>query len=76
MTKNQLLLPFKQLVYKHRADSRSINFENFWRHLILTPNIEPKIAKDKRETRSSLEEMGHINTYLKICHRFNLRPFA
>ena len=39
MIKNQVLLPFKQFIYKHRADNPSANFENFWRYF--------KIAKDK-----------------------------
>ena len=33
MIKNQVLLSFKQFIYKHRADSPSVNFENFWRYL-------------------------------------------
>ena len=33
--KNQALLSFKQFIYKHRADSPSVNFENFLRYLML-----------------------------------------
>ena len=47
MIKNQVLLSFKQFIYKHRADSPSANFENFLRYLMLIQKIEFKIAKDK-----------------------------
>ena len=47
MIKNQVLLSFKQFIYKHRADSPSVNFENFLRYLMLIQKIEFKIAKDK-----------------------------
>ena len=57
--KNQALLSFKQFIYTYRADSPSVNFENFLRYLMLIQKIEFKIA---RKTRSSLEEMGHIIT--------------
>ena len=45
--KNQVLLSFKQFIYKHRADSPSVNFENFLRYSTLIQTIEFKIAKDK-----------------------------
>ena len=44
---NQVLLSFKQFIYKHQAESPSANFENFWRYLMLIQNIEFKIATDK-----------------------------
>ena len=47
MIKNQVLLSFKQFIYKHRADRPSVNFENFLRYLMLIHKIEFKIAKDK-----------------------------
>ena len=47
MIKNQVLLLFKQFIYKHRADSPSVNFENFLGYLMLIKKIEFKIAKDK-----------------------------
>ena len=48
MIKNQVLLSFKQFIYKYRADRPSVNFENFLRYLImLIQKIEFKIAKDK-----------------------------
>ena len=47
MSKNQVLLSFKQSIYKHRADKPRVNFENFLRYLMLLQKIEFKIAKDK-----------------------------
>ena len=47
ITKNQVLLSFKQFMYKHWADRPSVNFENFLRYLMLIQKIEYKIAKDK-----------------------------
>ena len=47
MIKNQVLLSFKQFIYKHRAVRPSVNFENFLRYLMLIQKIEFKIAKDK-----------------------------
>ena len=38
MIRNQVFLSFKQFVYKHRADSPSANFKNFWRYLMLIQN--------------------------------------
>ena len=60
MIKNQVLLSLKQFIYKHQADSPSVNFEIFLRYLMLIQKIEFRIAKKQRKTRSSLEEMGHI----------------
>ena len=47
MIKNQVLLSFKQFIYKHQADNPNVNFENFLRYLMLIKKIECKIAKDK-----------------------------
>ena len=47
MIKNQVLLSFKQFIYKHRADRPSVNCENVLRYLMLIQKIEFKIAKDK-----------------------------
>ena len=47
MIKNQVLLSFKQFIYKHRADSPNVNFEKFLRYLMLIQKIESKIPKDK-----------------------------
>ena len=47
MIKNQVLLSFKQFIYKHRVDRSSVNFQNFLRYLMLIQKIEFKIAKDK-----------------------------
>ena len=47
MIKNQVLLSFKQFIYKHRVDRPCVNFENFLRYLMLIQKIEFKIAKDK-----------------------------
>ena len=51
MTKNQVLLSFKQFIYKHWADSQSVNFENFWRYLMLIQKIEFMIAKTKKDQK-------------------------
>ena len=47
MIKSQVLLSFKQFIYKHRADRPSVNFETFLRYLMLIQKIEFKVAKDK-----------------------------
>ena len=44
MIKNQVLLSFKQFIYKHLVDRPGVNFENFLRYLMLIQKIEFKIA--------------------------------
>ena len=39
MIKYQVLLSFKQFIYKNRADSPSVNFENVLRYLMLIHKI-------------------------------------
>ena len=73
--KIQVLLSFKQFIYKHRADSLSVNFENFLRYLMLIQKIEFKIAKDKER----LEVHWKNGTYCYssvINHRLKVRLFA
>ena len=76
MIKNQGLLSFKQFIYKHPADSSSVNFENFLRYLMLIQKIEFKIAKDKERLEVHWKKWDTLLQFSVIYRRLKVRLFA
>ena len=75
MIKNQVLLSFKQFIYKHQADSPSVNFENCWRYLMFIQNIEFKIAEDKERLEAHWKKWDTLLQFGDIS-QIDLWPFA